>query len=623
MSQPESPIYSPLNKDRLEIRLFHLAPLVRTPGEEEEPDAQEQLLSDSFDSEAPAKGHFSVVSLIDQPQFEALSYVWGDRSNQVPIKVEGTEVLVTQNLHAALKRLRDTHAPRRLWVDAICINQTDLQEQADQVAVMRDIFTAADSVTVWLGELNEDNSLVLDAIEQSRGNPDLHWDTIPGQQYFSTRGLTFRDEHFRDCLIEFFLQPWWQRVWTVQEFALAKHVTFKCGSRTFSERDLAWFIFYMSSHVGDRPCCQKLAGIAQNENTRSGKSVWSATNVVSNLNNIRQKWESTDFLLILANCRSRQSTDPRDKIFGMLGLASGALKDLVTPNYKATVESVFAEAAVKTIERTRSWNILSHVSGRKSLRLPSFTPDWTVTPFFNNGGAAMERRIKHLELFSASAGGVASINCIAPGKISTQGYTFDRISRLGPRSQDFYKAHFLPALYSCAGFDETDDLLYCHTAIQRRIALVETLCGGTLPSHEDKGKWRVYDPVHDAWCYNNWKRWAALQDMAMNLSNEVHLFHAAFRAISLRRGFASTEKGYIGWVPLEARIGDAVVILPGGRVPYILRPVNDPQLDSMHRGESIQYYQILGDAYIHGVMDGEIFSIFKVMGGELDVIGLI
>lgn len=99
--------------------------------------------------------------------YEALSYVWGDFKNPHEICIRNAEdseyrsFTVTRNLYGALRRLRDSDLPRTLWIDAICINQADLQERALQVQIMARIYAYAVSVSVWLGEEADDSSDVL------------------------------------------------------------------------------------------------------------------------------------------------------------------------------------------------------------------------------------------------------------------------------------------------------------------------------------------------------------------------------------------------------------------------------------------------------------------------------
>ncbi|KAF2995165.1 hypothetical protein E8E14_001903 [Neopestalotiopsis sp. 37M] len=80
------------------------------------------------------------VSLNDEPAFEALSYVWGDGRDTVEINVDGKTANVTRNLGTALRRLRGS-TPRVLWVDALCINQSDIDEKNNQVPLMSELYT--------------------------------------------------------------------------------------------------------------------------------------------------------------------------------------------------------------------------------------------------------------------------------------------------------------------------------------------------------------------------------------------------------------------------------------------------------------------------------------------------
>jgi hypothetical protein len=88
-----------------------------------------------------------------EPEYEALSYAWGDPvfSHPVQEKSSGKVLHVTTNLQQALQAIRYEHATRTLWIDAICINQSDLTEKGHQVALMGRIFHDARTVVVWLG----------------------------------------------------------------------------------------------------------------------------------------------------------------------------------------------------------------------------------------------------------------------------------------------------------------------------------------------------------------------------------------------------------------------------------------------------------------------------------------
>ena len=117
----------------------------------------------------------SLDSKPSTPSYEAISYVWGDPQDTVPIKVDGKVLQATRNLHLALRRLRSKDDARTLWADALCINQHDVEEQTQQVGIMQHIYSKANAVQVYLGE-----SAILDAIPLEEQET---WDKPPQIQW--------------------------------------------------------------------------------------------------------------------------------------------------------------------------------------------------------------------------------------------------------------------------------------------------------------------------------------------------------------------------------------------------------------------------------------------------------
>jgi hypothetical protein len=127
--------YRPLNTARREIRL-----LVLHPGED---------ILDLFSYSCS----LIYVSMDEDPEYEALSYVWGSEANKQKILIDGRQLSVTANLAEALNHLYDSDSVRKLWVDAICINQRDIRERSHQVQNMTEIYARARNVMVWIGVL--------------------------------------------------------------------------------------------------------------------------------------------------------------------------------------------------------------------------------------------------------------------------------------------------------------------------------------------------------------------------------------------------------------------------------------------------------------------------------------
>ncbi|KAL2282381.1 hypothetical protein FJTKL_10984 [Diaporthe vaccinii] len=128
-----------LQHHRQQIRLFHLQP-------------------GGFHD--PISATLSIAYLGDSPKYEALSYVWGDPNVCFDITVDGHTVPVTINLWAALRRLRGLHEERVLWIDSLCINQSDRIEKTYQVGLMTEIYRNTWRGLAWLGEFDEDAVLI-------------------------------------------------------------------------------------------------------------------------------------------------------------------------------------------------------------------------------------------------------------------------------------------------------------------------------------------------------------------------------------------------------------------------------------------------------------------------------
>jgi hypothetical protein len=88
-------------------------------------------------------------------QYEALSYVWGEKEPPFFIECENELIKITKNCHEALQHLRLPHEPRTLWIDAICIDQSSITERSHQVGLMGEIYRNAEVVIGWLGPATE------------------------------------------------------------------------------------------------------------------------------------------------------------------------------------------------------------------------------------------------------------------------------------------------------------------------------------------------------------------------------------------------------------------------------------------------------------------------------------
>lgn len=141
------------------------------------------------------------VSLLGgSPEYETISYVWGNASDRASLELDGLAITVPSSSIAALRRMRLRDRIRTLWIDAICINQDDLEERAQQVTVMGDIYRSSQGNLIHLGESKphtekalEDIKAILNEMHSELDSPqalkDTMFDPWSKQQIFSTRAL--------------------------------------------------------------------------------------------------------------------------------------------------------------------------------------------------------------------------------------------------------------------------------------------------------------------------------------------------------------------------------------------------------------------------------------------------
>jgi hypothetical protein len=98
--------------------------------------------------------HFNLqtVNLDDNPEYEAISYCWGDPTDCRTVYCEGKPLQITVSLFTALRHLRLPDRNRALWADAVCINQGDDIEKGSQVSLMSLIYSKTSRILIWLGE---------------------------------------------------------------------------------------------------------------------------------------------------------------------------------------------------------------------------------------------------------------------------------------------------------------------------------------------------------------------------------------------------------------------------------------------------------------------------------------
>ena len=294
------------------------------------------------------------------PRYIGLSYTWGDPQIRRPIIVGDKIFQATANLAIALEHLQDDKKTIIFWIDAICIDQSNLNEKSIQVQRMGHIFASAALVIAWLGPAADESELALrELMRYNNDKPDSYEDLKH----------TFRKRYAAlpiESINAFFDRQWFKRVWVGQEVALSKHVTFVCGQLEIQREELlaCFWTFVFSRSLLEQT---KLSA----RNTRF---------IAIRPLPLRDFLLHDSASLHLCLGSDLESSDPRDFIYSSLGRISSLGECVLDVDYTKRVQDVYTEFAVAAI-RVGEVDWLSE-HWRPSVNyedLPSWVPDWSST----------------------------------------------------------------------------------------------------------------------------------------------------------------------------------------------------------------------------------------------------
>ncbi|KAK5659782.1 hypothetical protein OQA88_993 [Cercophora sp. LCS_1] len=586
---------------------------------------------ESLEAEAELNLRLHIFSLPAAPPYRAVSYVWGSPADSKPIVVNNATVLSGVNLHDALWEIRShlrkkhdeqTAASAYIWVDALCINQKDTLEKNHQVAMMNDIYSGAQEISLaWVVDYTDRNPFEPSRIE---------------------------------CLAKLVHNEYWTRIWILQEVVLARHGQLLAGNHhiTLDMFSMIWTTMHEISltksitveqrqsltQVATEAAHLELRGLAQ---SRLGQP--SSLDIVQELcGNWLRMWRRdlstdscSDIFGLLEFTQDFLATDPRDRVFALQSLLSRGRR-VMASDYALTEADVYARATLFEIERTGklypiTWSGIGFEPNEPRL---VGLPSW-VTNF-------AEKRRKHL-LFASDAGG----SFLSVPEISKASYercelwklilyygptlsfgngpefihvnwremgTMPRITSASwvktlfrcvfstdetPFSGDLFR-YFVWSMISHAEFHDQSLVWFLRTSIRPSPGFEEVILSA-------RASLMRKEPILSSL--------GAILESGLRRDGELeddkapsHRYAGAFRVwkdneqvkhscgIILQQGVRSifvSDDGFIGIAPPGAREGDSICVLLGHPVPFIIRPNGDD-------------WDLVGLARIPGMMNGEI-----------------
>ena len=578
----------------------------------------------------PEQGIQCVLEIVNMAAikglYEAISYVWGDPKDTVDIGCNGLRVPITVSLADALRNFRRTSEPRVLWADALCINQIDKQEKGHQVKRMGEVYANAKRTLVWLGW--DDQNIAKDAfaliLEANAYFADsflqANQRTSMMAPFVKPYPISMDRERWLG-VTSLFQFPWFRRVWTVQESAIAEECRVYWGSASINFADILEICVWLSRMRDFNETIRNVVGgfnrfgqtnieVYLHYNTHRSNR-WQQSRM--GLAHLATRSRKSTFTMLLRASRYLEASDPRDHVYAFLGCPDAIDSEgrtFVEADYTSSIDDLNLRLAYALLKKAAEGSfVLSTVRHKSRDRLlddkhPSWLPVWHVAGelckgiadpgyWFQAGGAR--------ELLTATQ---YSKSCLTVGAC-----TFDtviwrsntiRLNRVG-RNITYAPSNWLNGMFIDTLWDDVMQSSLQLGVKVRKIDCLRTLLMGYVGA---KGPSIISDERQQS-MFDTYRKnisVARLNDpeaVAMSPGEERDAIYwkAVLRGLRNASVFL-TRDWRIGLAPLGdlVQVGDTCCVIFGATVPFLLTPAREGR------------HKLISECYIHGVMNGEIME---------------
>ncbi|KAK5689682.1 hypothetical protein LTR97_012681 [Elasticomyces elasticus] len=560
------------------------------------------------------------VSVKKLPAYNTISYVWGDPSKSGDLRIGDASLAVPANTILALRRMRLRDSMRVVWIDAVCINQNDIHERGQQVGLMGTIYRCSSGNLVHLTDNQTLAERILRLAHQIDGEARAETDDkvhlgklLHGADFSnpsSNRDSRPRREDLdSDALWSLLRLPWFRRLWILQEAVVSPSNSCYLGEMppcplNLLLRTVRWLeytaqVVYQGGPEGlvGRVCILHLFELADREIGLAG---------------LTKGDPQLPYLLQIAITFER--SEPRDGIFALLGMLSKRPKDIVT-DYTKSTQMILQETTrhvLAHLDRTQFLHPLNFISHQSdpvdicSWMCPydrQFYEVWDPSPFDTTRSCAWTGLDDQPEVPKGSGG--ASIDSAT---ITLPGLSVDTISVTSAACSEKY--YYDGKLFNEWTFNAILDLSNCVKPSRAdELPLTSEFLGNLARAFTTEGK-QHGGTVEAEQVAEVTACFSALVNSSTKDNTDPKLFSAVSQTCTLNylsnRRLFRTAAGRIGLGPKVARPGDVITVLRGGALPFILRPLD-------------RQYQMIGAAYVSGIMHGEAVQEAHAKGLEQQV----
>jgi hypothetical protein len=351
-----NPVYQPLGKK--EIRLLTIETI----------------------SKDTATCRLETFQRTEAPEYDAVTYTWGDATVPVSITCNGFDLSIRRSLLVAIEHFHEAMPlPRRpLWIDAICLNQEDNIEKALHVPRMGKIYQSASRTIVWLGEAGDDSDLAMEGLYPLLGALSKVTDD---DDELGLQSLPEPESPISLALGRLFDRSWFHRLWTMQEAAFSDHLVVTCGRKS-----IEWAAFPKLLEELSR--AGRLSLLLRMSLNIDNLSLLEPVHKLQLLrDDIKNNGDGVSMGVLLDWGKERICTEPIDRVWAILGLLTKADRQAIRKsrvidysvagrrNYWKSFLGI-SKIQIKQDKRTALLLLSNDVAHAKTPRLPSWCPDW-------------------------------------------------------------------------------------------------------------------------------------------------------------------------------------------------------------------------------------------------------
>jgi hypothetical protein len=297
----------------------------------------------------PVKCELSIHRIDSRPSYEAISYTWGDPSQSRSVIINGYKLEVNSNAFDILQDRATFLRTRKIWIDSICINQVDKEEKSVQIPLMREIYSRASRVLVWLGS-QPDSRIAMGFI--SNLNRRLRFGGLQGPELKTILEIGSKSPNWR-ALFSLLNHQYWTRSWIIQEIAVAEPVHISYGGSILTWEYFASTIEMLTTQDVGSLFIPSTPVTAPRQRLRVPIRGTDCIRLISRIRSTVQRESCMELVELLQSTSRSDVTEAKDKIFALLGIADPAAQNSLSRIYNKCKRYTFWQHTTCSLNKNR------------------------------------------------------------------------------------------------------------------------------------------------------------------------------------------------------------------------------------------------------------------------------